>query len=237
MNPTYKRVTQFAMAGAVSLLVGTGAEGAVVKGSSDPSFGGSYARLGFRGEATFYIDTGCLNGADTSSGTVAENNDSSSCSMSFLGATVELYDFNDPSKPTLDTLNYAGSPSPTYDTVVNWMTIDSILGVNTVTGVDTDILGTVFATVTTAYPPATTIYSGDVSLWFEIWDWDPAFIGLGTCDDSEGVYCEYNNEPANSAPAPITGGKFTTVPEPGSLALALGALGAGWWVRRRKTKT
>ncbi len=168
MNPTYKRVTQFAMAGAVSLLVGAGAEGAVVKGSFDPSFdiGGALERLGFRGEATFYIDTGCLNGADTSSGTALKGNDSSGCSMSFLGATVELYDFYDPAKPTLDTLNYAGSPNSTFSSVVNQMTIDSILGVNTVTGVDTDILGTLAANVVTAYPPPGTIYSGNVSLWF-----------------------------------------------------------------------
>ncbi len=65
----YKRVTQVAMAGAVSLIVGTRADAATVGAIWDPAFGGTLnGNLWWEGVAEFSLPDGCLLAADTGSG-------------------------------------------------------------------------------------------------------------------------------------------------------------------------
>jgi hypothetical protein len=243
MNPTYKRVTQAALASAMCLLVGGGAQAASVIGTYDPSFGGSLARLGFRGVGNFDVDTGCLTGATPGSTGVWIGN-SSSCAMTFLSAQEQLYDFYDPAKPTLQTLNFAG---PSFPEPVLGMFIQKIGGVNTVTATY-DASG--------VYGPAGLpgpIYNGPLWLYFVSGHApiDPAFNVAGTCQEIPdfGTSCTPSGPTSNPASlvwetctgGPNDGGgnevctRFSEAPEPGTLALILGALGGGWFARRRKT--
>ncbi len=76
---------------------------------------------------------------------------------------------------------------------------------------------------------------GANTFWFE-------FVATGDASNVNNVvnfydHCSFDGkyfcgDPTYSA---TDGVVFSRVPEPGSLVLMLGALGAGWWVRRRKT--
>ena len=89
MEDKSRRLAQHAFAAAVSLTLGTAANAAYVKGSWDPSFeiGGTLERLGWRGEAVFFVDTACLNGVDTSSGGVFVSD--STCDMGLVSAFTD----------------------------------------------------------------------------------------------------------------------------------------------------
>jgi hypothetical protein len=77
---------------------------------------------------------------------------------------------------------------------------------------------------------------GDSTFWFQfVATGDPSSVSnvvnfYDSCSfDGPELFC---SPPAFSATEGVV---FSRVPEPGSLVLMLGALGAGWWVRRRKT--
>ena len=245
MNTKYKRGTQAVAAFALCILFASGAEAGGVKLRWDPQFqlSGTYQGLGFRGTADFTIDDVCL-AAQTAPTWVQ----ASGCTtMTFDGATLDLYDATlGPSAPTLETLIYNDPPNS-----VIGMAIDDFGLGNQVIGVDTHLLGPQQAN--------NSAFTGWVWLWLDSntctnnFDTCPpngitppelisgrpygmpaAFISLGVANDAcseDGiVFCDPigNDESALSQAADVT------IPEPGTIGLILGALGAGWFTRRRR---
>jgi hypothetical protein len=150
-------------------------------------------------------------------------NDDTGCSVSLLSATVNLVD------------GLAGTASFTLgaDTADIWG-IDVAGGA--LVGLDTLPIG---PGVVSGNPDANL----NGSWWIQWWD------GVNSLDDPGGpltntVSLEFNTpcqtvsgnpSGCNSVVSTATNVTFTqTTPEPGSLGLLLGALGAGWWARRRK---
>jgi hypothetical protein len=68
----------------------------------DPDYGAAFADLGWRGEAI--VDYGTCDGP----GIVTNEPGSCNGALSFVSASVELYQSGDPSNPTLETLNFSG---------------------------------------------------------------------------------------------------------------------------------
>jgi hypothetical protein len=206
------------LAAAAGLLLFAGSANAIIfVGNWDPSFGDGFPNLGFRGQSTFDVSSGCL----TSPGFHSDNGDN--CIITLLTASLDLYNASLGSgAPTLQTLIYAPpaiDPDPLDQVFVN--------AALTVTGVNmSTFIGPQFDT-----SPATG-YSGPLFLQFIL---DPngssnAFIFTGDC--SEGCSPDLSN-PSNPAAIRIS---VLQVPEPGSLALLFGALGAGWLARRLRKR-
>jgi hypothetical protein len=207
------------LAGAAGLLLLAGSANAIIfVGNWDPSFGPLHPDLGFRGQSTFDVSPGCL----TSSGLHSDNSDN--CIITLLTASLDLYNASLGSgAPTLQTLIYAPpaiDPDPLDEVFVNAAL--TVIGVNMST-----FIGPQFDN-----SPATG-YSGPLFLQF-ILNSDSgasnAFIFTGNC--SEGCSPDLTN-PSNPAAIRIS---VLQVPEPGSLALLFGALGAGWLARRLRKR-
>ena len=213
---TLKSMRRVVLAAATGLLLFAGSAHAIIfVGNWDPSFGSAFPNLGFRGQSTFDVSTGCL----TSPGIHVDNNDN--CIITLLTATVDLYNPNQAGTPTLQTLIYA--PPPVFPDPITAVFVNAAL---TATGVSMNIIGPQTANVIG--------YSGPLWLQF-ILNTDlgtsDAFIYTGFC---EGDFCQPNTGlPSNPGAIRVSA---LQVPEPGSLALLFGALGVAWLTRRlRKT--
>ena len=219
---------------ALGALVVLGANGAaqatLVVGVFDPAFGASLPGVNFSGTASFSIAQECLNLHLPTSGLFIYNTNhcgSALSGMSFLGAHVD----------------FTGAETGHVDFLANSF---AVLGMyvqnNHVIGVQTSLIG-----------PATSTLSGSkqFDLIFGMLnphiDLNEGLIPSGHDGDNDdlddfpastfqvtslflvsGHGCS-EKEPCVSNPA-----QTHYVPEPGSLSLALGALGAAWLVRRRK---
>jgi len=159
----------------------------------------------FSGRAFFQFDDSCLATDGFHSG--------ASCNTVFLSATADL---SEASTGATGHLNFASVLPNTAD-VFNIVIVNHLLA-----GVDTGVIGFVF-------PGPCTLDLCGTPWWiqFESGFGDPVFLFTGSC---EGDSCFAFDTPQGIA-RNVT---FTRVPEPGSLALILGALGAGWLSRRRK---
>lgn len=212
-----------------SILLGAGlmmaaatSSAAIFRGSWDPSFGSPYPDLGYRGFADFFVPDECL----ATDGWVSVLD----CDASLLAATVELYDFS-------------AGPDPIEDVAVFPVVPDPLLGVfiqsGQLMGVDTSIFGPQIGG-----PVITSAYSGNVWLEFVSGQMPPPILLLETVDTpapTTGAFlhaCLPDEGEASLCPEPevrttnpgvVT---FQRIPEPGSLALIFGALGAGWIARR-----
>ncbi len=188
-------------------------QAAIYVGAWDPQFQftGAFASLGYQGKATFFVPDSCL----ATDGIKAD----AVCDSSFLNGFVQLYRFPN-SGNILATANF-GPQSP-----------DPVLAVNIVNGelvgIDTGLIG--FQLVTVA-DNLGTIYAGPVWLDFDIGTTGPpglVFLWLGSCEGFEILTCT----PTLKAEIPGIV-RFTRVPEPGTVGLLFGALGAVWLGRRR----
>jgi hypothetical protein len=210
-------IRRAAAAAATGILLLAGSANAIIfVGSWDPSFGPSLPNLGFRGQSTFDVSAGCL----TSAGFHPEGG---GCTISLLTASLDLYNPNQVGTPTLQTLIYA-PPAILPDPI----TVVFVNAALTVIGVSMNIIGPQFDTT-----PATG-YTGPLWLQF-ILDSESgasnAFIYAGSCP-IEGPCTPNLNTPSNPAAIRIS----QQIPEPGSLALLFGALGAGWLARRLRKR-
>jgi hypothetical protein len=209
----------FAAAGALG--TATTAQAVVFGLEFDPSFGGSFGDLGFRGYAEVFIPDACLQ----STGYTFNSDACSNGAMQMLSASVDLYRFaglNPPVEP----------PTITSAVFTAAQLLDQVIGANIqfdpdanridMVGLDTFLIGEQIVDVTDGQG---TIYQGPIWLFFESGVLnDPAFIRLGTCTES-GCTPDQTSDPAVV--------RIFRVPEPGTLGLLLGACGAGWLARRR----
>ena len=208
-------IQRLAAAAAAGLLLLAGTANAIIfVGDFDPAFGPAFPNLGFRGQSTFDVSAGCL----TSPGFHAEGG---SCTITLLSASLSLYNPNQAGTPTLQTLIYA-PPAILPDPITALFVAANLTDV---LGISMNIIGPQFDTT-----PATG-YSGPLWMQF-ILDSEVgtsnAFIYTGFCDGP----CSPNlNLPSNPAAIHIS-----RAPEPGSLALLFGALGAGWLARRLRKR-
>jgi hypothetical protein len=185
---------------ATTLMLGGAANAAFYSSSFDPP-----GPVSFSGTGLFQLDDACL-AADGFYTAAA-------CNLTLLSATVDVTDTS-----TSDTghLNFA-SLLPNIVSMV-----DLIISGGNLVGVNTDLIGSVFAS------PCTGTICGEP--WWIEWgttsDSDPVFLFTGNCD---GDSCFPAQTPIGTA-FNVT---FTRVPEPGTLALLFVAGGLGWLVRRR----
>ncbi|MEP7063781.1 MAG: PEP-CTERM sorting domain-containing protein [Betaproteobacteria bacterium] len=197
------------------LLTAAAAQGAIYSGRFDPT-GTAPDFPGFTGEALFTIDDGCVALGDGYHYVNASNG----CGDSFMtSATVNLFD------PLASEPLLVGDRVDSFSLAGHFDLAGVLISGGQVTGVDTDIVGPAFGA---GYP---THWTNTTPFWLQFVSGclgatpddgcftDPAFIYMGDTQNQ-------------SKPATVT---FERVPEPGTLALVLGAIGLGWLLRRRDT--
>lgn len=201
------------LAAAATLLFGGIASGAFYSSSFDPP-----GPLNFSGTGLFQLDDSCL----LSDGFYT----ASECHLTLLGATVDMTDTGTTDTGHLDF----GLLLPDSGDM-----IDLFINGGDLVGVDSGLIGWTFAS------PCTGTLCGNP--WWIQWQSgisDPVFLYTGTCNsfdrlsastDAVGPACS----PFDNSAGEATNVTFTRVPEPGTLALLVSALGAGWLARRRKT--
>ena len=199
---------------ALRILLGALAAGAIVIFAAPASavhYTSGFEPLSFFGTGLFQFDDSCLT-ANGGNGTYT----GAQCNVSLLSVTASLNN-TDPPVGT-GQLDFAPVLPDSGDI------IDIIISNGTLVGVNTDPIGFVFPS------PCT----GDVcgTPWWIEWDSfsDPVnqvLLFTGSCDGEE---CFRNELPSGST-FNVT---FNRVPEPGTLGLIIGGVGAAWVARRRK---
>ena len=192
--------------------------------------------IGMHGTDLFNISgSDCLPGT-TVGGFFYVNNyhGTNNCVVSLLNAAVTLTDQPD----TTDTADL------TYIDLGS-LTSGNIWGVNlaadgTLLGVDSFLIGPQFAPF-----GSNSVFNRPWWIQFDAGDGQPppgseggpltpinntVLLFTGTCPDN----CIPDTANGPTYTAKVDGNRFDAVPEPGSLALLAGALGAGWLTRRRK---
>ena len=214
----------------ISLVYSVTAQASFVPGHIDP--GGNGIVPGFTLDAVFNIDNSCIpSGPGTEWLPTNAFSSSGGCgNATVYSAHVNLYDLNTPNPIP------AGSPIlGTFDlTPTDFWPILGVLVVNgAVEGVDTNIMGP---------DPGTSAWTGhNFSLSFDSGCFegscliDPPPKGTIYMDgvDNSLFGTVTFGAPCTTATNCVVG----TAPEPGTIGLALGALGGGWLARRRKRKT
>ena len=228
---------------ATALLFSGAAHAAIYTGSWDPNYGPSLPFLGFRGQASFFVPDACLGGGPNAGTFVSNGNACSAGQMSMLSAQVTFYD-NRPAGPQ-ETLFYV-PPQPAFNPVFGvFIAFNPLTGRNDVMGASTDWVGPRTPTLAAAggfsfflefgpeLLPAVEAPPTESGLAFTsaltAADYQTARLATAICDGP--CFPNTNNV---SNPGLVRFTQVNPVPEPGSLALALIALGAGVVVRRKQ---
>jgi hypothetical protein len=205
----------------LSLLVGASAQAGHYPAGNDPAGNGTVP--GFTGQYILTIDDNCL----LSPGFHAVL-PSTSCSFaSVFSGTVDLYGLTGPpTPPVLDSFPLVNDSFGNNHWLISEVFVNDDL---TLGGVDTGSMGGYMTTG---------LYNDDTFFLQFVIEGDPITDAFLSTDDSTsapgvmvfGPKCN-DSDLANCR---------VSIPEPGSLSLlfaALGALGGGWWTRRRARKT
>jgi hypothetical protein len=222
--------------------MGAAANAGNIRGSWDPQFNSYFTGVGFRGQITFFVPNDCL-GSGTP-GTTAYIGDGDSCSldgMSLVDAEVVLYDTGDP-QIVLSTITFAPpvqAPDPILGILVEYAPeSDAVPGAWRVIGLDTDPIGPKLSDpeplldLPETFPQWLYLQfaSGSASSPnIEDLPDAGAYLLPTTCSDCSPSYSTAEGDPN----ARSNRGVVAFVPEPGSLALLLSAMGVGWLARRR----
>jgi len=227
-----KRGSVIAAALALAAFAGKASAIAYV-GTYDPQFQEDFTFAGWRGTVTIDVPISC---GDTS-GLTDTLTRSTSCNLTFLGATVEIYEVGN-EQNIYDTLIY---PSSTLSFLNIFTSLNQVSFVN---GDPTGING-LFGAPAVA---SNVLPNTDVYYWLSFQNFIPVLSWGYICPSNPSIplLCvEYGTSPNRPDPnslfdAAWVGGSFQRVipvPEPGSLALLLSALGALGLVRFRKGRT
>jgi hypothetical protein len=157
--------------------------------------------------------------------------------MSLLTAKVDFYDTDDP-LTILETLTYAPpvqSPDPVLGVYVQY---DELTGKNEVKGVDTDLIGPKLSALLLAGEDYFFLQFISGQMFVEAPNVDFFAAAVNGISGAVIYPCSLNVDKVcvttpgeQSDPGIVT---YTRVPEPATLALVLGALGAGFLGRRRR---
>jgi hypothetical protein len=221
------RLSRRVLVSTLSLLFGTAAHAGFYPGHIDPGGNGSDIP-GFTGDVVFDIPSSCFTFEGAGWKPTDQNvGVSSGCgNATLVSATIDLYSTSpsDPPSPgiVLDSFSLANWP------VLGVYSINGVLK-----GIDTDPMGPEFGQ---------DFYSSD-QFWLQFVSgfcqtgctapggFDPAYLSVNSIDNiSQPGTVVFGPECLTANPCLVPG----TVPEPGTLALMLGALGGGWLARRRK---
>jgi hypothetical protein len=264
MNSKRFPFAQRAAAMAVSLLLGTSAQAIVVTGTFDPSFGSPFPNLGYRGIGKVFVDDACLaaNGFvwwDASCGGSLQYGQA----MGLLSATGEMYDARllPGTPPTLASVTFQSTqPNPGNDLPMWGVYIQGgqVLGFDTLP-IGQQAQGPINGNTGLGSPDNSNLWPGGFfDLYFESGHYGEGcdlgtsfcsgggsgfaagLAGLGPAGLPSGAVlisltncnadgCVRNDTSGNPAPM-----RFSQVPEPGTLALLLSALGGGWFAKRRR---
>lgn len=222
------------MVGMAATLVFSGQAHAVqFVGEWDPAFGSPFPNLGWRGEATFEIPAACL----SLNGNVWNNDPCSANGMKILSAEVEFYDLDTPSVPA--------------ETLLFDIPSTSVLSMTVSGGLLTGVNGLFPYFVSSSLNIA-----GNSDFQLSFVDLTPGLANLlgqpedpfallayilPSCNHGFTVCMIFGKAGFSEVQAGGSGGggntfmTFRAVPEPGSLALMLPALGLLALVRRRKS--
>jgi len=189
----------------------TGAVAIFAAPASAVHYTSGFEPLSFFGTGLFQFDDSCLT-ANGGNGTYT----GAECNVSLLSVTANLNN-TDPPVGTGE-LNFAPVLPDSGDI------LDIIISGGTLVGVDTNPIGFVFPS------PCTGNLCG--TPWWIQWNSfsDPVnevLLFTGSCEGDE---C-FRNQSATGSTFNVT---FTQVPEPGTLGLIVGGIGAAWFARRRK---
>ncbi|HEX8010768.1 MAG TPA: PEP-CTERM sorting domain-containing protein [Casimicrobiaceae bacterium] len=219
-------VAASALFAAVAALFSASASGSFYPGHIDP--GGTGSVPGFTGDAVFNIPSSCFNEGFQATNTLVGSGGCGNATV--YSADIDLYSLSPADPPTpgvvLGTFSLAEIDS--------WPILGVYVANGALAGVDTGYMGP---------ETGTGAYSSN-SFWLQ-------FVsgqcdGFGCPPPGDGIdpaYISMDDITNLSNPGTVTFGPACTdptncrvavVPEPGTLGLILGALGAGWLARRRR---
>jgi len=234
MDKTW-RFSQRAAVTAVSLLLGTAAQGGNVRGNLDPPATANIPA--YNGFAIFDVPSACLTAG---AGWHSTGNASGDCgAVSMESATIYLYPGPNPGLPQGNTATNTLTWDSSFSSPSNIFGI-LIGGANNVLGIDSNLMGAAaespdypsknffveFVTGCNADPFCTLLTFASLDF--------VGPTGAGTIADPRAILFDNFENSSRTLPGGLTFVNIAAVPEPGTLSLILGALGGGWLARRRK---
>lgn len=238
MSSRYWRTIAGITAAALCAMAVSAAQAGNIRGSWDPQFNGNFLGTGFLGEVVFFVPDTCLaNGTPNSFAYFADGDACSAGGMNLVSAEASLYNWPNTTS-IISTITFA-PPTVLPDPILGIRIEYSATGEPTVVGLDTAAIGPQpsGAAPSQAPDPLYLLFaSGDALSPYSVPFPFPLSAGayllpqICTTVEEESICGADFSPDARSNP-----GQVAFTPEPGSLALLLSAIGAGWFVRRRKT--